>query len=298
MRFDLTDLQLFLLVVEAGSITHGAERAHLALASASARISGMEDALGVPLLERRRRGVRPTPAGHALVHHARLVLQQLERMRGDLGDYARGLRGHVRVLSNTAALTEFLPDVLSDFLAAHPDIDIDLEERPSHEIVQAVAQGRAEVGLVADTVELGALETFPFHTDRLVLVTARNHPLAGRRQVAFEEVLHEPFVGLGEDSALQAHLALHAARLGGRPKYRVRLRSFDAVCRMVERGVGIGIVPEAAARRCQRSMAIRKVALTDVWALRHLTVCVRRLGELPAHARLLVETLRARGGGG
>src|SRR3546814_3555933 len=153
MRFDLTDLRLFLHVAEAGSITHGADRANMALASASARIRGMEEALGVPLLERGRRGAKPTPAGQALLHHARVVLQQMERMRGELGDYARGLKGHVRLLCNTAALTEFLPEALAGYLAAYPNVDVDLEERLSYEIVQAVAEGLADIGIVADSAD-------------------------------------------------------------------------------------------------------------------------------------------------
>lgn len=293
MRFDLTDLQLFVFVCEAGSITAGARRAHLALASASARLRGMEEALGVRLLDRARRGISPTPAGRALLHHARAVLLQLERMRGELGEYATGLKGHVRMLSNTASLSEFLPEALSAFLAAHPTIDIDLEERLSYEIVRAIAEGHAEIGLVADTVDLAGLEIFPFRTDRLVLVTPRGHRLAGMRSIAFGELLDEAFVGLGEGSALQDYLAGQAARLGRRPKYRVRLRSFDAVCRMVERGVGIGVISEAAARRYQRSMDISRVALSDPWALRHLTICVRSYADLPLHARLLVDAIKA-----
>ena len=295
MHFDLTDLRLFLHVAETGSITHGAERAHLALASASARIRGMEDALGVDLLERGRRGARPTPAGEALAHHARVVLQQVERMKGELGDYARGLKGHVRLLCNTSAMSEFLPDALATYLAGHPNIDVDLEERPSHEIVQAVAQGMADLGIVADTVDLGALETFPFRPDRLVLVVPHGHRLAKRRQLAFREVLAQPFVGLGGASALQAHIGAYAARAGGALKLRVRVHGFDAVCRMVERGAGLGIVPETAARRCRRSMAIQAVRLTDPWTLRQLTLCVRRLDALPIHAQRLVEHLRAAG---
>lgn len=293
MRFDLTDLRLFLHVAEAGSITGGAERTHLALASASARIRGMEEELGVPLLERERRGVRPTPAGRALVHHARTVLEQLERMRGELGEYAHGLKGHVRVLSNTAAMTEFLPEALSAFLAEHPNVNVDLEERLSYEIVQAVAEGLADVGIVSDSVGLAGLETFPFRSDRLVLVTAREHPLAKHREIHFAEVLEHEFIGLATGSALQDYLSEHAARIGRRLKFRVRLRSFDAICRLVERGIGIGVVPETAARRCQRSMAIRRLRLTDSWAQRQLTLCVRRFAELPVHAQQLVQRLSA-----
>jgi DNA-binding transcriptional LysR family regulator len=292
VRFDLTDLRLFLHTAEAGSITGGAERAHLTLASASARIRGMEDTLGVPLLTRNRRGVETTAAGRTLVHHARVVLQQMDRMRGELGEYARGLKGYVRLLSNTAAMTEFLPETLSAFLAAHPEVDIDLEELVSHEIVEAIAQGRADIGIVNDAVDLSGLETFPFRHDRLVLVTARDHPLAERRELAFVETLQEDFVGLTGDNALQAYLAGHAARAGHRLKYRVRLRSFDAVCRMVERNVGVGVIPEHAAIRLQRSMGIRRVRLTDAWATRLLRICVRHFDDLPVFARQLIEHLR------
>jgi DNA-binding transcriptional LysR family regulator len=295
MRFDLTDLRLFLHVAEAANITQGAARANMALASASARIRGMEGALGGPLLERGRRGVRLTPAGRALVHHARVVLQQMERMRGELGDYARGLKGHVRLLSNTAALSEFLPDALASFLAAHPQIDVDLEERLSYEIVQAVAEGLADVGIIADTVDLGELETFPFQLDPLVLVVPRAHRFARRREIAFREAADQPFVGLSPGSALQDYLGEHAARIGRPLKLRVRLRSFDAVCRMVAKGVGVAVVSEAAARRCARSMAIRAVRLTDAWAPRQLVICVQHLSELPAHAQQLVEHLRRQG---
>lgn len=292
MRFDLTDLRLFLHTAEAGSITAGAERAHLTLASASARIRGMEDTLGVPLLTRNRRGVETTAAGRTLVHHARVVLQQMDRMRGELGEYARGLKGYVRLLSNTAAMTEFLPETLSAFLAAHSEVDVDLEELVSHEIVEAIAQGRADIGIVNDAVDLSGLETFPFRHDRLVLVTARDHPLAERRELAFVETLQEDFVGLTGDNALQAYLAGHAARAGHRLKYRVRLRSFDAVCRMVERNVGVGVIPEHAAIRLQRSMGIRRVRLTDAWATRLLRICVRHFDDLPVFARQLIEHLR------
>jgi DNA-binding transcriptional LysR family regulator len=294
MRFDLTDLRLFLNIAEAGSITGGAARSHIALASASARIRGMEEALGVPLLQRERRGVQATPAGRALLHHARAVLQQMERMRGELGEYARGLKGHVRLLCNTAALSEYLPEALGAFMAAHPNIDLDLEERTSHDIVRAIAEGVGEIGIVSDSIDLAGLETFPFRLDRLVLVTARKHPLAGRRSIGFAETLEQHFIGLAGNSALQGYLATQAAHAGKRLKYRVRLNSFDAICRMVENDVGIGVIPETAALRCQKSMAIRRVRLSDAWAFRRLTICVRSFDELPAHARQLIEQIRAK----
>lgn len=293
MRFDLTDLRLFLHVAETGSITAGAERSAMALASASARIRGMEDALGIPLLERGRRGARPTPAGRAVVHHARLVLHQLERMRGELNEYAKGLKGHVRLLSNTAAINEFLPDALAGFLAANPNIDIDLEERPSHAIVEAVAAGLADLGVVADMVDLAGLESRPFRSDRLVLVMPRGHRLAALPEVAFADTLDEAFVGLSPGSALQEYLNSLAARAGRSLSFRVRVRGPVALCRLVERGVGIGIVPELAAQRARESAALHVVPLSDSWAPRVLLLCARRFDDLSAHARRLVADLTA-----
>ena len=293
MRFDLSDLRLFRHVVEAGSITAGAERAHLALAAASTRIRNMEEALGAALLVRGRQGVTPTQAGRTLLQHARLILQQAERLREDLSAYAGGLAGQIRMLSNTNALTEFLPEALSSFLAAHRNVSVDLEERLSDEIVGMVAEGVADLGIVAGTVDASALETYPFRKDRFVLVVSRDHPLAGRSQVAFAEVLDHDFVGLDRASALQRFLAAKAAPSGRPLRLRVQLRSFDAVCRMVECRVGIGIVPETTARRVARTMAISAVALSDAWALRELTICIRSFAELPPYARQLVEHLRA-----
>ena len=294
MRFDLTDLSLFRHVVEAGSITRGAERANLALAAASTRIHNMEEALGAPLLVRARQGVTPTQAGRTLLQHARTILAQAERLREDLGAYAGGLGGQIRVLSNTNALTEFLPETLSAFLAAHPHVSIDLEERLSDEIVGLVAEGAADVGIVAGTVDVGRLTTFPFRSDRFMLVVANEHVLATRSEVEFSEVLDHDFIGLDRASALQRFLANKAARLGRPLKLRVQLRSFDAVCRLVERNVGLGIVPETTVRWAAKSMAIKAVALTDIWALRELTICIRDFKSLPPYAQQLVEHMRAR----
>ena len=292
MRFDLVDLSLFRHVVEAGSITHGAERAHLALAAASTRIRHMEETLGAALLVRNRQGVTPTQAGRTLVQHARAILRQAERLREDLGAYAGGLAGQIRVLSNTNA-QEFLPEALSSFLATHPQVSVDLEERLSDEVVGLIGEGVGDLGIVAATVDVSSLETYPFRKDRFVLVVARDHPLARRSRISFAQLLEHEFIGLDRASALQRFLADKAARIGQPLRLRVQLRSFDAVCRLVECNVGIGIVPETTAQRVGRTMAITAVALSDPWAPRDLTICVRRLSELPPYARQLVEHLRA-----
>src|SRR6188474_2532316 len=292
MRFDLTDLSLFRHVVEAGSITGGAQRANLALAAASTRIRNMEETLGVALLTRGRGGVTPTPAGRTLLQHARAILRQAERLHEDLGAYSGGLSGQIRVLSNTNALTEFLPEALSSFLSAHPNVSVDLEERLSDEIVGLIAEGVADIGIVAGTVDSGRLTTYPFRTDRFVLVVARDHALARRVKVSFAETLDYDFVGLDRASALQRFLADKASRVGRPLKLRVQLRSFDAVCRLVERNVGLGIVPETTVRWAAKAMEIKAVQLTDPWALRDLSICVRDYKALPPYARQLVDHMR------
>lgn len=294
MRFDLVDLSLFRHIVEAGSITHGSQRANLALGAASTRIRNMEETLGAPLLTRGRQGVAPTPAGRALLTHARAMLSQADRLREDLGAYTGGLAGQIRLLSNTNALAEFLPEALSSFLAAHPNVTVDLEERLSDEIVGLIAEGVGDIGIVAGTVDTGTLETYPFRKDKFVLVVSKAHPLAGKKSVPFAETLDQNFfVGIDRSSAIQRFLADKAARIGKPLRLRIQLRSFDAVCRMVEGNVGIGIVPETTAHRAAKTIDIGVVALEDPWAVRDLTIVVRELAGLPIFARELVAHMRS-----
>lgn len=297
MNIDLADMRLFLHVVEAGSITAGSARAHLALASGSERLRAMEAALGLRLLERGRRGVTPTPAGETLVRHARLVLAQVERLRAELGDHAGGLRGTVRLQCNTAAMSEYLPNALAGFMARHPGVDIDLEEGLSAEVARAVRDGAADVGIVADTVDLAGLDALPFRTDRLVAVAA---PAAaarllapGAQAVSFSRLLDLEHVGLAGDSALARYLARQAEQSGRVLRARVRVRGFDAVCAMAARGSGVGIVSEPAARRCARTLDLAVIELADAWALRRLVVCVREGVALARPARRLADELAA-----
>ena len=289
MRFDLVDLRLFEAVVRLGSISAGAAQAHMALASASARISGMEAALGAALLERRPRGVVPTAAGQALLHHARTITDQVERMRGELRLFSTGLRGEVRLLSNTAALVALVPRALGAFLLAHPGVDVDIEERTSAEIAAAVAAGEASIGVVAAGPHTDALEVRPLAVDELTGLVGRRHRFAERTTVGFSDLIDEPFVGLAA-GALHDHLAQQAARLGRRIGYRVRLRSFEAVARLIAAGVGVGVLPLAAVAQ-SGAEELTVLRLTDPWADRRLVLCARRFSDLSLHARLLADEL-------
>lgn len=290
MRFDLTDIRLFLAVAEAGSITHGAADAGLSLPAASERLRDMELSGGVRLLERGRRGVTLTEAGEALAHHGRLISRQLAMMRGELGEYATGLRSTLRVLANTAAMAELLPLRLADWMAANPRIDLDLKERQSIEIARSVAAGFADLGILSAAAAQDGLELRPFAEDRLVVVMAQDDALAGARQVRLADLAGRYFIGLS-GSALQDHIAAQAASMGMALRYRVWLRSFEAICHMAGAGVGIGIVPETAARRMKRLSGIAIIRLADGWALRRLSVCIRVGTELSAPAQSLFRHL-------
>jgi DNA-binding transcriptional LysR family regulator len=279
VRFDLIDLRLFLAVVDAGSITHGASDVGLSLAAASERLRDMEMDGEVKLLDRGRRGAVPTEAGEALAHHARTILHQMSQMRGEIGQFAKGLRANVRIIANTAATAEILPTRLAPWLAAHPQVDVELRERQSAEVARSIAAGFGEIGVLTSAVETGGLILRPFAVDRLVVVAARDHLLTQRPRINFVDLLEHHFISLA-GGAVQAHIDAHAAKLGTKLKTRIALLSFDGICRMAGEGVGIGLVPETAARRYKRLTQISILPLQDDWATRRLSICVRSEKDL------------------
>ena len=293
MQFDLTDLRLFVLIADEGNMTRAAERQHLSLAAASARVKSLETQSGLSLFYREARGVRLTPPGEAFLYHARGVLRQAEQLRTDLQEYGGGLRGHLRVFANTTAVTDFLPEILPGFLSANPKINIDLQEKPNAEIARGVLDGRADIGIVAGKVDTLGLQAIHFSTDRLVLATAKNHRFARRKKIAFAETLDEDAVGMQYGSTLQTFLSQVTDALGKPMKLRIQLSSFDGMCRMIGAGVGVGIVPESAARRNQAGMGIALIELTDVWSVRERYILVRDRDALPRYAESLIETLCA-----
>ncbi|QNP50403.1 LysR family transcriptional regulator [Diaphorobacter aerolatus] len=292
MHFDLIDLRLFVNTVEAGSITSGAERSHLSLASASERIRGMEDNAGVTLLVRERRGVQPTAAGHMVLRHARLVLQQMQQLQSEMHDFGEGLAGQVHLLCNTSTISEHLPRPLAAFLALHPRISLHIEDRTSSQIADALRAGTAQLGIAADNVDLQGLQTLPFRPDPLVLVVPRDHALAGARSVSLADAVDLDFIGLANENALQTLLARQAQQLGKRLHFRARLNHLEAVCQLVGLGTGVAIMPRIAAQRHARALGVKGVALTDAWANRQMLICCRNFDELPAPAQALVGQLK------
>jgi DNA-binding transcriptional LysR family regulator len=293
MHFDLVDLRLFVAVAEARSITGGAAAAHLALASASARIQGLEAAVGIALLKRGRRGVTLTAAGESLLGHARVVLHDVEALRSEMAAYASGNKASIVLLANTVGLSEHLPKALAAFLREHPQVSLEAEERESADIAQAIAAGSADLGFAAEHTLPETLDRFIFSEDRLVLVTDQRSDLASRRAIDFRDVVDRDFIGLTNATALQNHVGKYAARLGARLKFRAQMRDFDAMCQMVTARVGVAIMPEVAARRCARTMPLALVRIRDNWANRKLAICFRDLTTMSRPAQQLVAHLRA-----
>lgn len=293
MHFDLVDLRLMVQVAEANSLTKGAEASHISLPAASTRIKNLEESIGTKLFYRTSQGVTLTPPGQAFVQHARTVLGQIQHLRADLQEYARGIKGHLRVFANTTALGEYLPPVLRSYLLSHPDVNIDLRERLSHDIIRAVSEGQTDIGIVAGLVRTENLEIIPYRRDRLVLVVPRCHALAQASSVEFADTLDYDHVGLQESSAIHAFLRQVCDQLHRPLKSRIQVGNFEAACRMIEATVGVAILPESAARRHAQTMAIAIVPLSDAWAIREMQICVRSLEALPAFARELVDLLVA-----
>ena len=292
MYYDLPDLRLVAAIADSGSLTRAATRIHLAPSSASHRLTQFEAALGTALFVRHPRGLKPTPAGESLLRHARQVFAQLEQMHADLAPYASGLNSQVTVFANTNAINCFLPEDLGDFLRDHPRIRISLEEQPSPAIIQAVAAGQVEIGVVAAESSLSGLETQAYRHDRLVLIVPADHPLTTRDALDFAEVLNQPFVCLHAGSAIHTFMMNAAAQLGGNLDVRIQVRSFNAVCRMVAAGVGIGMVPHSSIVAVDGLKALK---INDAWAPRDLQLCVRSRAALSLSAAALFDHLANKG---
>lgn len=295
MRIDPVSLQLFVAVVETGSIAAASAREHLAAAAVSRRIAELEERLATPLLIRQARGVQATAAGYALRDLARQALHLLDDLPAQLHDYASGVRGQVRVCANISSITQFLPADLASFARANPGIRIQLEESNSPATIRAVAENAADVGVYTVYAQVDSVQSLPYRQDRLCLVVPRKHALIRRRRVAFSELLDESFVGLRTGSAINLLLAGEAARLGRTLRLSIQVTGFDALCLMVGQGFGIGVVPEGVLQLYCAALDLGAVTLKDAWAQRALHLAVRDVEQLPPAARRLVDHLRSCG---
>jgi len=290
----LTSLRLFVAVCETRNIARAAEQHHIVASAVSKRLAQLEGTVGAALFERRRRGVTPTAAGEILLEHARGMLAGADRVARDMAAYGRGVKGQVRMLATVSAIAEHLPDDIADFLQApaHQDIRVDIEESLSRNLVRALREGAASLGVCWNAADLEGLQTRPYRSDRLCIVAHAGHPLARRRRCRFEETLDFEHVGLPASTAVHTMLARAAAIIGRPLNYRAVVSTFDAALRCVRARLGIAVVPREVVEPVAAGFGLRTVALDDAWAQRRFAICFRSEDSLSPSARLLVAHLQ------
>ncbi|WP_458131910.1 LysR family transcriptional regulator [Pseudomonas sp. R3-41] len=293
-HLDHLSLHLFILVCEEGTIARASERAFIAPSAVSKRISDIEARFGTPLLKRSKRGVEPTPAGLALLRHARSLTRAMERLDSELSEYAEGARGHVRVLANVSSIMEFLPEELSDFMLSNPTVQVDIEERFSPDVVRGVAEGNADLGIFRRSMAVGDLEFQPYRQDHLAVVVSASHPLADRTSIAFEETLAFDHLGLSAFATFNTFMREEAQKQGLDLRFRSYVSSFDAAFRLVQFGLGLAVFPLEAVARYRQLFDLRIIPLTDDWALGEFVICVRDRDALSLSARRLLDHLLLR----
>jgi DNA-binding transcriptional LysR family regulator len=292
-RVDLTTLRLFIAICEEQNLTKAANREGIAASAVSKRMNDFELAFGVTLFKRLAKGMALTPAGEALLHHARLTLLNVEKIAVELSEYSQGVRGHVRMLANLSAIVQFLPEDLSAFFTVHELLRIDLQERPSGRVISGIEEGAAEIGICSGAAETRALEAFHYRYDHLVLVMRPDHPLAGRDALLFTDTLDFDHIGLHTASSIYLRAQLAASEAGKPMRLRINVPGFDAVCRMVQADMGLGLIPDRAFEVVGAGMGLRAVRLRDDWARRELKIVVRDQRQLSSTGRLVLNHLRA-----
>ena len=293
MKLDPVSLRLFVAVMEESTIAAAAAREHLAASAVSRRLADLESALRVDLFTRSNKGTEPTAAAYALLNLARGVLNDLDGIASQMREYGAGVRGHVRVVANISAITQFLPAQLQRFMALHPQVDVRLEEQISSAIAQSVAENAADVGILNQGHYGDRVVQLPYRTDELVLVVPRDHALARRKSARLADALPHDFVGAHPGSAINTPLTKAASEAGLPLRLRMQVTSYDALCLMVAAGLGVGVMPRGSAALYKGTQPIRVVTLNEPWTHRQLVLCVRSGESLSSVARLLVDHLRA-----
>ncbi|MFJ4458372.1 LysR family transcriptional regulator [Pseudomonas sp. NPDC089392] len=292
MRYDLTSLDLFITVAQERNLTRASRIKHMAVSAISKRITELEAQIGSPLLVRNARGVELTPAGQSLLFYARQLKQTMAQLDTELSGYASGVKGHIRIHAITSALSQFLPQDLAGFARLYPAIKFDIEERVGSAVVRAVADGRADLGIIAAQTPAQGLETFPYRHDELTLVVPAGHALAAHQRVRFAEVLEHEMVGPHLESSVHSLLTSEAERLGKALKLRIRISSFDCMCRMVSNGLGVAVLPRSVIDQYLRSHKLNAVTLDEPWAQRTLLLALRKFDAASATLKTFVDHLK------
>ncbi|WP_407175271.1 LysR family transcriptional regulator [Bradyrhizobium sp. STM 3562] len=290
-RLDLVSLQLFIAVCEEGTLARAAEREAIAISAISKRLGDLEAHLNVALFHRKARGMVPTRAGEALLHHARSVVRSVEKLGEELDEFSRGVRGYVRILANISSIVQFLPEDISSFLALHQQIKVDMQEMPSVQVLRSIEERLGDVGVCCATGYETSLQTLFYRRDHLMVVVREDHSLASLAEITFAETVDFDCVALHPSSAIFTLIQREAARLGRSLRCMIHVPSYDGLCRMIQAGLGIGIVPSGAFDVAARGLGLRAIRLTDSWANREMHVVTANREALSRPAQLFVDHL-------
>lgn len=292
MRLDLTTLRIFLSVYNLKSLTRAAEREHIAPSAVSKRIHDLELDLDTPLFRRHPRGVTPTQAGEALVRHVKRLFEDVNRLEADLGNYAAGLKGQVRIHAHSSAVVQYLPQDISSFIRQHPDVRVDLREETTSAVLQSVSDGVADIGIFGGNVEApSGIRVLDYRRDRLVAVLPPGHPLAERTSLMFREIQDADHISLETGSSLQNLLAGAAAAGGASLSVKIEVTTFEAAWRMVAAGLGVAVIPHLVASPHAEDGRVAVVPLGDDWAHRRISICIREGRDLAAPVRTMLAHL-------
>ena len=281
MRLDFFDLQLFLNIVDTGSLTRGAEHSAISLQAASERIKKLEQHYKTHLFTRHATGVRLTIAGQTFAEQALLLVQQTKKLEQVMSPYAEGMTAEMTLWCNSSAQSEYLPVLLPQYLVENPHVQIDLQEAESREIIQSIEKGTAKLGLISNFFHHATLQTLEFSDDPLVLICPPLHELKDQQQLNLVDILHYPFVGLMQYHSLQQSIETQAKLLNCAIQYRLRLPNFAAIAQVVANGVGIAIMPKRAALRLNVLYNFHQIELVGNWANRKLLLAAKNFDELP-----------------
>jgi len=291
MRYELTDLRLFLAIAQAKNLTTAATAIHITASAASYRLKNLEHALGTPMFTRNARGMELTPAGEAALSHVRELFEGVERMHGDIGRFTAGLKGHVRLFANSSALNGFATESVGRFLVLHPDVNAEVEERQSETIAASVLSHEADVGIFAGPTLVTGLQSHRYAMDRLAIVVQGDHPVSRLKEIELGHALDFDFVCMSRASSNFLFLRDMAQKLGRPLRARLHAHSFDAVLTLVELGVGIALVPRSVVLATVASKALAMVPLMEDWSRRELTLVVREDARLPGFTQHFVRFL-------
>ena len=290
-KIDLTSLRLFVTVCQERNIARAAEREFIAPSAISRRIAEIEAIIGLPVIHRESRGISITSVGETVLRHAQAVIASIEAMGAELSLISSGTKGKVRLVGNLSSIVQFLPEDIAAFQRVFPEVDIDLEEQSSSNVMRSIQENTADIGICNAIAGTEQFEQLPYRTDRLFLMVARSHGLSHATTVGLSDILNENFVGLDDESALTQLLAQEALNLGSKLNIKIRVGSLDALCRMVHVGLGIAVVPQQIGEMYLNTLDVKLVPIHDAWAVRQLIIIFRHREQLTATATSLMNFL-------